>query len=85
MRSVTLRLPRNGFSLVVEEITELDRFGRRILYIASVYLQPNGLSARRLLRRSRVPGSAHSLLRDTLNLKMLAHIPVEHDRGLWGR
>lgn len=52
------------FRFVVEEVNEQDRDGRRLLYLASVYLQVRGSSRMHLIRRSRIPGSAAQLEQD---------------------
>lgn len=50
--------------LIVEEVNECDRYGRRLLYLASLYPQVPGRSQLHLVRRSRVPGAAAHLERD---------------------
>ena len=62
------------FNLLVEEVNERDRHGRRLLYLASVYLQVRGSSRLYLIRRSRLPGAAILLERDA----RLGRIDVGH-------
>lgn len=64
MASKSKTIERRAFRFIVEEVNELDRHGRRLLYLASVYVQVRGASRMHLVRRSRIPGAAAGLERD---------------------
>lgn len=64
MASKSTIIERPKYRLIIEEVNEEDRDGRRLLYFASVYVQVRGRPGMRLVRRSRVPGSATYLERD---------------------
>jgi hypothetical protein len=71
---------RLKYRLIVEEVNEQDRDGRRLLYLASVYVQVCGRPGMRLVRRSRIPGSAAYLERDVrlgrIDVGDVIHIPT---------
>lgn len=52
------------FSVQVEEVNHRDQFGGLICYLASLYRIDNRTSARSLLRRSRIPGTADVMKRE---------------------
>jgi hypothetical protein len=52
------------FNVLIEEINDRDAVGGLICYLASVYLIDRRTSARRLIRRSRIPGIADTLCRE---------------------
>ncbi|MCV3765156.1 hypothetical protein [Rhizobium sp. TRM95796] len=74
MTSKLKTIPGLTFNLLVEEVNERDREGRRLLYLASVYLQVRGSSRLYLIRRSRLPGAAILFERDA----RLGRIDVGH-------
>lgn len=51
-------IPGLTFSVQIEEVNDRDAFGGLICYLASLYRLDPRTSARHLIRRSRIPGSA---------------------------
>ena len=51
-------IPGLTFSVQIEEVNDRDAFGGLIWYLASLYRLDPRTSARHLVRRSRIPGSA---------------------------
>lgn len=68
-----------SFNLLIEEVNDRDPSGRLVCYLASIYKQDKGTSARRLVRRSRLPGAAAEMTREIQRdgiraFRRLAHI-----------
>ena len=49
------------FNVLVEEFNDRDAAGHLSGYLASVYTQDKATTARRLVRRSRLPGAADAM------------------------
>lgn len=64
MQIRTTTIPGLTFSVQVEEVNHRDQFGGLICYLASIYRIDHKTSARSLLRRSRVPGTADVMKRE---------------------
>lgn len=70
MAITTTTLKGLVFDVLIEEFADRDATGRLNAYLASVYTREKGTMARRLVRRSRLPGFAdlmkHEVERDGL-------------------
>ncbi|MDP9590501.1 UNVERIFIED_ORG: hypothetical protein J2W19_003060 [Shinella zoogloeoides] len=64
MQIRTTTIPGLAFSVQVEEVNHSDQFGGLICYLASMYRIDHKTSARSLLRRSRIPGTADVMKRE---------------------
>ena len=57
-------IPGLTFAVQIEEVNHRDQFGGLICYLASLYRIDPKTSARSLLRRSRIPGTAADMRRE---------------------
>jgi hypothetical protein len=57
-------IPGLTFDLVIEEVNVRTINGGLICYVATIYRRDKGSSLRRLVRRSRVPGTAADMERE---------------------
>jgi len=64
MQIGTTTIPGLTFSVQIEEVNHRDQFGGLICYLASLYKIDPKTSARRLVRRSRIPGTAAEMKRE---------------------
>lgn len=64
MQVNTTTIPGLTFSVQVEEVNHRDQFGGLICYLASLYRLDPKTSARHLVRRSRIPGTADEMKRE---------------------
>lgn len=64
MQVTTTTIPGLTFSIQVEEVNHRDQFGGLICYLASLYRLDPKTSARHLVRRSRIPGTADDMKRE---------------------
>ncbi|WP_457579086.1 hypothetical protein [Ensifer adhaerens] len=61
MRQTITRIKGLTVNVEVVEVSQSDKNGGIICYFASIYVQVRGSAEKRLVRRSRLPGTAAAL------------------------
>jgi len=64
MRQTVTRIRGLTVNITVEEVHHTDAHGGLLCYIASIYIQKHGSSEKKLVRKSRLPGTAAELERE---------------------